>query len=257
MYTKDKRMMRLNKQSVACITLILLCGSAFSEMRVWREVSGESFVGEYVREKFEKFYFKDTEKQVRTVDASQISPIDLKYIRTMIPPKITVSLKKKSDRVELLPEAITGEMDERIFDITVNISIRKTSPAPFEGVLRGELYLVGQEVATDHHRMLLKNVFPIMFPKDGKPIFEYTAIGRARMYMEYGGEEMRGNEYEGYALFIYGADGKMMELQTDLEVLKDETKIDTFRQLRENWFFKENCKKSSVPRMKVIEYLDY
>ncbi len=238
--------MSSSKKLLACLALLVLCGSTEATMRVWRDKQGNTFVGEFVREKFGKFTFRDSDKQVKTVAMEDLVDADVDFIRNLIPPKIDAELKVKDELVEYPPEAFAGGSGTiEQYDLFTTLTVKRRSSSPYGGILRGEIYLVAQEVETDHMKMVLKETFPIQFKDDSKE-FVYTTIGEAYRYGDYYDED-RGNEYLGYAFFIYAPDGSLLSTDSNLSFLKDD-KFESFRNLNQGNFFMAECRKLSVPR---------
>ncbi len=222
---------------------ILLAGGVFSETRVWQTLDGRSFIGEFERQDSKKLYFRDENRDIQIVSATNLIPSHLRYIRTQIPPEIALSFRAKKS----VPKGVYADKDVTIIDGTARIT--NASRYPFEGELRGELYFVGKEVATDIYMMLAKEQFVIRFPDTKKQVFEYKMSAKARVYLEFNFFEMRGRDYDGYLLVVLGPSGEILETKTDLKWLKDDN-IDRFRTLEVFNFFREDCKKRSVPRPK-------
>lgn len=238
-----------------CLALLFICGAASADMRVWRDKSGTSFVGEFIREKFDKFTFKDQDKKVHTILISDMSDNDLTFIRTMVSPSVTVEVKIKREVAEFCAEAFNGGAgDISLVEIFSTVTVKKKSPTPFEGILKAEFYLVGDEVMTDHHKMLKTDIFAVRFPNNTKDPFVFESMAEAFEYEEYGDIGQRGNQYGGYALFVYAPDGSLLASDTNLGYLKDPEAVENFRKLRVGEFFKDNCKKTSVPRPPDHEY---
>lgn len=234
-------MTNISKHLLACFIVAATCGTAVSEMRIWQAKDGSRFKAEYIREHLGKYYF-DTGRSTVSVAVTNLIPDDVTYIRTMIPPKIDVRVATKTKDEE-------GEWkDDYVKITTATVDIKKRSDHPFEGVLRGELYLVGKEIATDDYVLVAKNGFPIKFSSDdGKPEFEYsTSVSVRGGYTDYD-EETRGRYYKGYLLVVLGPNGDVIDTKTDLRWLTED-KVDKLRQFNVFNFFDENCRKRSVPR---------
>jgi hypothetical protein len=227
---------------------ILLMSAVFSgtvsaEMRVWQTADGRSFKAEFLREKFGLFYFRDENQQIQKVTVTDLVPSHVRYIRTMIPPEITLSYRKKMYK----EKGRNADQDVTLVDGTVKIT--KSGTTPFEGVLSGELYFVAKEVATDHYMMLARKKFAIRFPKGKNQAFEFTMSARTRVYNEYNNLQTRGRNYEGYLLVVTSPSGDILGIKTDLGWL-DEDKIPTLRRFDVFNFFDKDCRKKSVPRPK-------
>ncbi len=246
------------KRFMAVALLSAFVSGSYAEgiMRTWHDKLGNSFMGEYTREQFGKFYFRGADKKVIMVEIDQLADKDVKFIYNSIPPKLDVKFKEKSWIRDMHPEAHTNKpLDFTKVEAVATIS--KKSDARFDGILQAEVYLVGEEIRNDENfKLLFKDSFPIKFDYDKKEKeYEYSTIIETIQYEEYD-EERRGQDYCGYAIIIYGPNDEMLLFDSDLEFLKDETLIPAFRKLRIYSFFDEKCRNISVPRPNKFEFYD-
>lgn len=212
-------------------------------------------MGEYVRTQFDKYYFRDVNKNVQTVAVGNLIESDVNFLQTLVPPKMSIGVKSKKVSKEWHPDSITNESaDDRLYTYTVTVTLSKMGKAPFSGTLQAELYLIGREhLAKDSDvlKLMTKKTFPVRFSAtEKKPECTFSAELLAYTYTEYNArtmEEYRGQDYEGYALFILGMDGEVIEVKTDLKWL-DVEEYDLLRHLRLGCWFDENCKKHTPPR---------
>lgn len=230
-------------KSAAIIIFCLLQTVSFGEMRIWHSIDGTRFVGEYEAERLDRYYFRDENGKTRTIPVKDLVPNDERYIRTIVPPEIKVDFRKKA----YIPQGTYADKDVTVID--GQLEIRKIGRKPFYGKLRGELCYVGEEVATDHYMMLAKKKFSVEFPDSENPTVDITLRAEARVYEEYNHIQMRGRNYEGYAVFIFSSTGELIAFDTDLSWLTKEN-LEAFRQLDEFNFFNESCQKQRVPRPK-------
>lgn len=221
----------------------VFCGGVSAEMRVWQTEEGRSFKGEYLREQFGLFYFRGEDKQIQKVSVTNLIPSHVRYIHTMIPPKMMLSFRRNLSQ----EEGRYADPDVRLVDGIAEI--KKISRKPFEGVLSGELYIVAKEVATDDYVMLVKKKVAVRFPVTKNPTVEIKFSARTRVYEEYNKIETRGRNYEGYLLVVTDPSGEILEMKTNLSWL-DKEELSTFRRFNVFTFFNEECREQSVPRPK-------
>lgn len=228
------------KYLYAFIISCLLGSAVFAEMRVWESMDGRTFKAEYVREQFDLFYFRDEHRHIQKIAVTNLIPSHVRYIRTIVPPKLSLSFRKKIEE----EEGRYADPDTRLVKTTA--SVRKVSKAPFVGTLTGELYLVAKEVATPDYMVLAKKTFEIRFPQDEDTVtVELNA--QTREYDEYNEKQRRGRNYEGYLLVVTSASGEVLKTDTDLKWIDEET-IDQFRKFKVFTFFNNKCERRSVPR---------
>ena len=227
------------------MALFLLPVWLVAEMRLWRSKDGECFNGEYVTERLDRYYFRDLDGKTRIVPVEDLCLNDVKYIQTLAPPKMRLTCRVQKNS----PEGRYADPDTEIIEGT--LVVEKTGRQPFDGTLTGEVYLIGDEVATDHYKMLAKKKFTFKFPEGKKPSFEIKLSGNARVYEEYNGLGIRGREYEGYVAVIFSPTGDVAEFKTDINWMTLE-KLEALRQLELFNFFNEKCQKTAVPRLKYV-----
>lgn len=225
--------------------LLLFQVPLFAEMRMWRNIDGTGFVGEYVTERLDRYYFQDKDGETQIIPVKSLVPNDEKYIRTIIPPKIEIRFKKN----EYIQQGEYADADMTIIEGLLEIT--KVSRQPFYGKFNGELYYIGDEVATDDHMILAKNKFVVQFPEEDEknPTVKVRLQAEARAYHEYNGIQVRGRSFGGYVAVLFSSTGEIMEFKTNINWLTD-NKIEAFLQLEEFNFFNEDCQKRPVPRMK-------
>ncbi len=136
--------------------------------------------------------------------------------------------------------------------VTAEVQVRKKSRAPFNGILRAEVYLIGKEVATDHYRLSGRGTSRVQFTEENQGVYTFQTSADFRVYEEYNDLEMRGAEYAGYLAVVMDSMGNRLAAETDLSWLKDE-KIDALRKFHIDSFFDENCRKRSVPRPRYYD----
>lgn len=239
-----------------CLILIaaLHGGPAFAEMRVWEDTSGKEIRAKFVRELFGSVELRRPDGSLYSIPLEKLSAQDLRYLRTRIPPEIELEVRTQKKEKERNMNATRSEYEQysdEIDVVTASIQVRKESSAPFQGSLRGEVYLVGKEVATDHYRLSGKGSSQIRFSEENKDVFSFETSADFRVYEEYN-RDTRGAEYVGYLVVVIGSQGNKLAMQTDLSWLEGE-KIDALRKFHIDAFFDENCRKRSVPRPRFYD----
>jgi hypothetical protein len=235
-----------------CLMLAVLGGfrSARAEMRIWEEKSGLQIKGEFVRELFGEIELRRPDGSLYSIPVKNLSEQDAEYVRTVIPPEIDLTVRK-SEEPKVRNEKFVRAGDI-MTTITIEVTARKKSRAPFNGVLRAEVYIVGKEVATDDYTLLGKSTSRIIFTDENKGRFTFTAAADSHVYEEYNELEIRGAEYSGYVVVIVDALGNKLQVENGLSWLQDDH-VDKLRRFYVGAFFDEMCRKRSVPRPKYYE----
>lgn len=228
--------------------------SLFAEVRTWTEKSGKTYEAEFVRELFDKLTLKMTDGREVRVAVDDLSEHDQKYLRVMVPPVMDVEFSKFTT-IKSKQYDDQYDQDQDVTTIlSTKVSITKGSKREFTSRLTAELFLIGQEVRQREYYILLsktdssfllmeQNDYTHEFKTDPIELQVYTEIDRQR----------RGPEYIGYVLAISDARGNLVQVDTDIEWLKN--KVDQLRTLYikgsasvySRYFDKDNVQKMRVP----------
>ncbi|MBC8206280.1 MAG: hypothetical protein H8E68_03920 [Kiritimatiellaeota bacterium] len=233
------------------LTVVFFSGSVFSEMRIWEEISGVQVKAEFERELFDSVQLRRPDGSLYSVPLENLSAQDIKYIRTMIPPKIELSVrtkKRSKERSKNITRADYEQFQDDINVATASVEVEKKSRTDYDGNLRLEIYLVGREVFTpDIYRLSGKRASQVKFTEENKGIYTFEASADFRVYMEYN-YDLRGANYEGHLVVVVDPKGNKLASDTNISWLKDEANVEALRQFRVDQFFDESCTKRSAPR---------
>lgn len=227
-------------------SLFFVSGWANAEMRTWTKKDGTTLQAEFVREVLGTLVLKDAAERKISIRLNNLSVSDLRYYQNTIPPKINIDFFKNIKKKKRNRFAVSFIRDE-MFVLNGTLTLTKESKRPFGGTLRGELYLVGQEVATDDYRMLLKKKFPLRFTAENKGICSLSVVTEIRQFIVALTKQSRGVTYSGYMVVIADEKGKVLQTKTDLGWL-DEESLSFFRELPAGSFFNDLGFRVKVPR---------
>ncbi len=228
------------------------CSAVAAELRVWTSQNGKQLEATFERLSFDSVKVRTPAGVPISLELNRLSDMDVKYLRTVVEPEIAVKVKKKKKSVPR-NSAFMHEDDNGYEAVTLTVDIRKTSKFPYDGTLRAEAVMLGEEVNySDLYRVVAKNVFPVTLPEDNGGQCEFSFEGRFRTYVEYTGAETRGIEYGGYLIVLSDARGKVVHVETDLAWLNTPEKVDRLRTFRYFTFLNQECKKRSVPQPKRV-----
>jgi len=227
------------------------CSAVGAEMRVWRDKSGNQFVGEFVREKFGSVMLKTPDRRPLSIKKVNLSAGDLEYLRTTILPPIKMTVRKKKREKERNEDF--RQSGDYISIVTLEVTVQKMSREPYAGTLRAEVYLVGEEVEEGTsgplYRLSGKGESQVFFNEENRGKYEFSKSATFRQYEEYRTGVPRGVEYAGYLVVMFDPQGNRMGYKTDLGWL-DEDEIEKLRSFYVGKFFDESCRKRSVPHPK-------
>lgn len=230
------------RYAVCGLFVCVIGATAFAEMRIWHTKDGSRFEAEFLREKPGKIFLKGIDKQNFTLAITNLVANDIKYIRTQVLPEVAIQFSKTIRERERSDYA---RQTDNAMEVTAEVLVQRTSRALFDGQLKGEVYLIAKEVATDDYRLFSKKGFVVRFDGESREFtFETKAV--VINYEEYTTEQ-RGAIYEGYVVILFDLQGKPMASDTNLAWM-DEPRIEALRTLPVPAFFDQMCNKRAVPR---------
>ena len=256
---RDKIFMYKNRvKSKSCFLLgitiffIFCCAPIYEafQMRVWEDVNGLQIKGKFVREIFGSIEVRRPNGDLHSIPLEDLSPEDLTYVRTLIPPDVVVSVRAKESVKDRNEEFIWA--NDKLTVVTAEVEVRKKSRSPYQGTLKAEVYLIGKEVVTGAYTLVGKGTSRVHFTEENKGRYTFNTSATYRVYEEYNNLETRGAEYEGYLAVVVDPQGNKLVQESDLSWLLDEN-IDALRQFYVGIFFDETCKKRSVPRPRYYD----
>ena len=237
--------------------MVLLVGSCMvvsaTQMRVWEDVNGLQIKGKFVREIFGSVEIRRPNGELHSIPLEELSPEDLAFVRTLIPPEIAVSVRAKESAVERNEEFMWA--NDKLTLITAEVEVRKKSRTPYQGTLKAEVYLIGKEMVTGAYTLVGKGTSRVHFTEENKGRYQFSSSAKYRIYEEYNQIEIRGAAYEGYLVVVVDPQGEKLKTETNLSWL-EEDHVDTLRRFYVGIFFDERCKKRSVPRPKYYDARD-
>jgi hypothetical protein len=253
MYFRDGFKRRILKQPVIflAVAALLRADFAYAEMRVWEDSAGKQVKAEFVRELFGSVELRRPDGSLHSIPVENLSALDIKYLRTRIPPEVELEVRTQKRAKERSGNATRAEFEQfsdEIYIVTATVRIRQTSSAEFDGILRAEVYLIGEEVATDHYRLSGKGASQVRFTEENKREYEFEVSADFRVYEEYNRLQTRGAEYAGYMVVVVDPMGNILNTQTDLSWIEGEDEINNLRKFHVDTFFDETIRKRSVPR---------
>jgi hypothetical protein len=227
------------------IISVLSCAAlCFGEggLRVWRTQSGQRIEGRYVRVLLGKVQIETVEGKKEYISLDELSEWDKKHLSKIFIPDLTVDFTKKTQAKPRSRNALGTDYID-VVNCTVSIKTRDKIECR---TLSVEVYLVGEEVATDDLRMMRKKSRPVELTEENGYAFQVELTVESRKYEEYN-HQWRGCLYSGYAVVLRDQKGRIVEFETDLSWLQQE-EIEKLRQFEEDDFFNEELKSRPVPR---------
>lgn len=211
---------------------VVLSGSAF-ELRTWEDTDGNQFEGRFLRELFGKLTIESEDGSTKVFRLENLSELDQKYLRVMVPPKIEANVKVQSAVIPPLEEPfIKKDLENQKHKAVV--SITKKSQRPFTSRLRGEIFLIAQEVEASNYVLLNRTEVDFLLPsvsKGAEVTFESTPA-KTVIFRDTMSSAMKGEESVGYLLVISTLQGETVLMDSNLPSwIEDENVIENLRDL--------------------------
>jgi hypothetical protein len=240
---------------IACVCA--LAGQAY-ELRDWEDANGNRFKGRFVRELFGKLTIEDNDGNLETLAIEELSDVDKKYIRVMIPPKIEVEIRTKSRRMKKRPATNVQDDIEEVHSIVAQIA--KKSQRPFTSRLNIEAFVVAEEVEGDNYILLgrFEDSFLLIEEKDYQYTFESKPV-LTTQFTDICSESRKGELYDGHVLIITSQEGEQILLDSNLPTWMQQPELlDKLRKLSargapslRSRHFDKNGEKVPPPRPRI------
>ena len=227
-------------------SLFLVAGWVSAETRTWTKKDGTAVEAEFVREILGTLVLKDANGKKVSIRLKDLSVSDVRYFQNMVPPEMDILFVKNMEKKKRNVFAVSSVRDET-FIVNGTLTVTKKSRDPFGGTLRGELYLVGKEVATDDYRMLLEKKFPVRFTAENQGACSLDVVTEIRQFVVAITKQSRGATYSGYMAVISDEKGTVLQTATNLGWL-EEGALPFLRELPAGSFFNKFGFRVKVPR---------
>ena len=155
---------------------------------------------------------KKTESDVE-ISETDISDEDRLYIELAMPPKLDLSISKKS-KVRVFPDSLSDLPRSAYHDFSA--VIKQTSSQSYNHELIAEFFVIGREKIGDKHILLDYQKASFQLNEGSRSVFELPGNTVELMQFEMNGQLM-GQEYAGYIILVTDARGVIIaqEAQRD------------------------------------------
>lgn len=196
---------------IICVLLAAGCAGAEYELRTWQDVDGTEFQGRFYREMFGKLTIKTEEGEKKILAISDLSDLDKKYVRVMVPPLIEVEVRTKKIPIPARPQFYPRFEDNNNNIVTVTID--KKSQRPFTSRLNVEVFLIAEEFEGDHYILLSykKGDFLLLEEKDYRYVFRSDPT-KTSLFEDLMTTRRRGEVYLGHIVIISSMQGDVITL---------------------------------------------
>lgn len=253
-------MTAMKKIWIVWIMLTVACTGRAYEFRMWKNADGSEFEGRFARELFGKLTIETGEGDKKVLEIEDLSDLDKKYLRVMVPPQVKVEIDKKA--IEIPPRPALWPRLEKTHKHIVTATITKESQRPFTSRLEAELFLIAEEHGSGENILLSysKEDFLLMAEKD----YTYearSAPGKTVLCEDLLIRQTRGEVYRGYLLIITSLQGDIVSMSSNLPEWMQQPEV--IENLRELWvrgapsirsrYFDKTGKKIPPPRPPYIQ----
>jgi hypothetical protein len=250
-------------KAVGIIFLVWMgCGSVSAEFRMWSDVDGTRFEGEFDKALFGEIVVRDRKRKGRFIPFDKLSKKDFEYVQQKIPPDVEIDFKKKT-RVRPEMEWTIGRDQTTLYSCTVRVT--KKSGFPSQAKLKAELFLIAEEVDGGNYILMHWEPSVFVFPEGKDSVYEFaTKEVPFRIYPTWGEVtyRLRGQRYIGYIVIVSSLDGTILESDVSLprlpwltddlsaSVIKLREIYTTGRGSSHSRHFNSSFRKTQTPRIK-------
>lgn len=190
------------------LSVIAFADGAWAELRVWTDVNGKTIEAEHVRTLSDIVVLRQADKTEIRVSLDTLCERDRQYAVLQTPPRIDISVSADADRSN------TDYGNRRMVQeetVSVQVKIRKSSPAPYEAPLTAELYLIGLPEQKEGYYILDKSTEHFSFSSENNYQHIMVSSDIKLKTMETGRE--KGVEYKGYLVAVIDKEGQVLQLK--------------------------------------------
>jgi hypothetical protein len=208
-------LMTVNMRIFILFFVTLVCLNLHADYRVWEDQDGNRYEAEFVRELFDKVTLREKSGKEHRLALEELSEIDQKYIRVMVPPNMSVEARVDTTIKPKPVETMDLDRDQTWIHVG-KVEITKKSRRAFTSRLYASMYLIAEELDGDNYILLSKTESDFLFDLDFQNTHSFeTDPVETRQFAEYNGIQRRGEEDVRYLLVIRDAQGNIVLTDTD------------------------------------------
>jgi len=168
-----------------------------------------------------------------TFQLEELSELDQKYLRVMVPPKLAVDVKTQS---KLIPhkEAFDITTIDETYKNMATVLITKKSQRPFTSRLKIEVFLIAEEVEDSNYILLNLTAGDFILPsvtKGAEVEFETRPV-KTVIFKDVISDAMKGEDFAGYLVVVTTLQDEIVLMDSNISKwLKDPEVIENLREL--------------------------
>jgi hypothetical protein len=176
--------------------------NALAAMRVWTSTTGKSIEAEYVCHSMGKIVLKKSDGKKIAVPLEYLSKKDQAYANKQVPPKLELDFSKKAN-------SKAENYDDVRQELRFSVKIEKVSRVPYEGKLKVELFVLGEDLYGSKKVILIHKVWKDV--KLSNTSGDVLALSPDPITVNYDDNGYKyGTKYDSYAFFVFDEEGKLL-----------------------------------------------
>ncbi|MBT8042084.1 MAG: hypothetical protein KJN98_02860 [Pontiella sp.] len=188
--------------------------SAMAELREWKDQSGKVILAEHVATTGDRVVLRLEDGSEIKVSLDTLSEKDRRHAVLLTPPRIDISVSAKVDRTNTdMDKGMRrrGGVQIQEESIVATVTLKKSSPAPYEAPLQAIVYLMGQPEQHDGYVVIDRATSRFTFTTENKNQHTFTG-NEVNLTSAQAGME-RGIEYKGYIAVVRDKQGNRIAMK--------------------------------------------
>jgi hypothetical protein len=192
--------------------IITFAISSVAEFRIWEDVNGKIWEGEFVTLSAGEVVMRDQMGARIIVKPEQLSAADQLYLEKVIPPRLSIDVSKTTDNTKS-----RGSSES----VRCLVSMKQTDNRPYTGKLTAVLVVMNEDIKTGSTSVENKKEYSFSLPEKRGEIAEFKG-DRADFYRKSGNTSRSGKAYSGYILVIWDRFGNPIAIKSNRDSFAEE-----------------------------------
>ena len=184
----------MNKPILTILFSAFLLVSAFSEMRIWTSIKGDTLEAEYMRDASGKVWLKPVAGKAKIIPIAALSDEDQLYIMKRKPPKIEIEVDDDIDR-----GTVGSDIDNVQENLRFTVEVKKTSKAPYPAEYEVFYFIIAEDIRLEEFYIADKK--NEKFTLEGSNNNSFSFSGQ-KLRFEHDPDPAWGNRYAGYLVCV-------------------------------------------------------
>ncbi len=187
--------------------------SAMAELREWKDQKGKVILAEHVATIGDRVVLRLEDGTEMKVSLNTLSQKDHRYAVLLTPPRIEISVSAKVDRTNtgIGRGLVRGGAQVQEETVKATVTLKKSSPAPYEAPLQAIVYLLGHSAEHDGYVVLDRATSRFFFTTENKNQHTFSSEEISLKQLQAGVE--MGVEYKGYIAVVRDKQGSKIAMK--------------------------------------------